>query len=124
MSHPIDPKNHTAGVSMNWRSSGRADRYYAVNQAEGMKAARRSPSRLERSFEQFLREHEPGLKGRVERTSEQWNNVLRDYLRNETGLRLTVGMRLRPCPSELTMAFLTLLPILSLALMPETGRCY
>ncbi len=48
-------------------------------------------SPLERRFEEFLKGHEPGLKGRVERAFKQWNNILRDYLRNETGLRLTVG---------------------------------
>ena len=98
MSYPINPKNHTAGVSMDQRSFGRAGRYYAVNQSEGMKAARRSLSRLERSFEQFLKEHEPGLKGRVERTFKQCYIVLRDYLRNETGLRLTVGDETQAVP--------------------------
>jgi hypothetical protein len=62
-----------------------------VDQVEAIRAVRRSTSELQRRFEDFLKRHEPGLKGRVERTFKQWNNILRDYLRNETGLRLTVG---------------------------------
>jgi hypothetical protein len=80
MSHPIDPKNHTTGVSMDWRSFGRADRYYTVSQAEAIRAAQRRPSPLERRFVEFLKRHEPELKMRVGRSFKQWNIILRGDL--------------------------------------------
>jgi hypothetical protein len=84
-------ESETEKRSMDNRSFGHVSRHYAVDQVEAIRSARRNPSPLERRFGEFLKRHEPGLKGRVDRAFKQWNNILRDYLRNETGLRLTVG---------------------------------
>jgi len=40
----------------------------------------------------------PGVREAVERACKQWNTILRDYLRNETALRLTVGDDTRAVP--------------------------
>jgi len=98
MSHQIDARNRAAAVSLDWRSFGHSGHYYSVNQSEPIRAARRSRSSLEGRFEEFLKYHEGGLKGRVERTFKQWNNIVRDHLRNETGLRLTVGDETQAVP--------------------------
>ncbi|HEV2491961.1 MAG TPA: hypothetical protein VG204_02695 [Terriglobia bacterium] len=87
------------------RSFGHAGRYYAVGQSEALRAAQRSPSPLERHFAEFLKKHEPELKARVERAFKQWNNILRDHLRNETGLRLTVGDDAQAVPVRIEDGF-------------------
>ena len=46
----------------------------------------------------FLREYDPELQFKVQRAFKQWNNVVRDYLRNEMGLRLTVGDETQAIP--------------------------
>jgi hypothetical protein len=38
------------------------------------------------------------MQGRVERAFKQWNGILRDYIRNETALRLTVGSESQMVP--------------------------
>jgi len=52
------------------------------NQAEGSTSDR---------WAKALEKTSPGTRGVVERTYKQWNTILRDYLRTETALRLTVG---------------------------------
>lgn len=42
-------------------------------------------------WETVLDQTYPRLRETVERCCKQWNNILRDYMRTETGLRLTVG---------------------------------
>lgn len=42
-------------------------------------------------IEQLLK-YQPDLKERIERTVNQWNTTLRDLIRNETGLRLNIGI--------------------------------
>jgi hypothetical protein len=105
MSHQVDVQNDATGVSMDWRSFGCPSRYYAVDQAEAIRAARKSPSFLERHFEEFLKYNERGLRGRVERTFKQWNKILRDHLRNETGLHLTVGEETQAVPVQIYDGF-------------------
>lgn len=102
MSHQTDARTQTADVPMDSRSFGGTDHYYAVTQTESLQSARESPSPLERHFEEFLKYHERGLKGRVERTFKQWNNILRDHLRSETGLRLTVGEETQAVPVRIS----------------------
>lgn len=45
-----------------------------------------------------LEKASPGIRQSVERACKQWNTTLRDYLRNETALRLTVGDETRSVP--------------------------
>ncbi|MGA7930784.1 MAG: hypothetical protein WCA20_32915 [Candidatus Sulfotelmatobacter sp.] len=47
--------------------------------------------RLGSQVAKLLQEYDKELVDKVRRTLKQWNNVIRDQLRNEMGLRLTVG---------------------------------
>ena len=67
---------------------GNADRYYA---AESSRAVDRAGEHAGSRWAKALDEVSPGIRETVERTYKQWNTILRDYLRTETGLRLAVG---------------------------------
>jgi hypothetical protein len=69
-------------------SWGNADRYYAV---ESLRAADRAGEYAGSRWAKALDQVSPGIRETVERTYKQWNTILRDYLRTETGLRLAVG---------------------------------
>ena len=47
--------------------------------------------KLSRQVAILLKEYDSEMADKVRRTLKQWNNVIRDHLRNEMGLRLTVG---------------------------------
>ncbi len=49
------------------------------------------PTPAEKRWAELLEQATPGAKDQVTRAFKQWNNILRDYLRTETALRLTVG---------------------------------
>jgi hypothetical protein len=76
---------------------GAQERYYASgtpakrSKSSEQQAAEQTISRLLSGYQQDWRE-------RVTRTFNQWNNILRDYLRNETALRLTVGNEQQSVP--------------------------
>jgi hypothetical protein len=93
-----EPKNSEATVY----AFGDPSRYYAADQAKAINAGEREPTRLERRFAEFLNGHDPGLKRTVERAFRQWNGILRDYLRAETGLRLMVGEETQAVPVRVT----------------------
>ncbi len=59
---------------------------------------KRQYSSIERRFAAFLAKIAPRLKEDVDRAFRQWNNVVRDHLRTETGLRLTVGNESQAVP--------------------------
>src|SRR6516162_2829754 len=61
-----------------------------IEQEGVMPNKNRLPS-LEECFARFLAKQAPGLKHDVERAFRQWNNIVRDHLRSEMALRLTVG---------------------------------
>jgi len=65
--------------------------YYAAYEPEAVKMAKRPLSPRETFLYDLLKKHDKELQSRVERTFKQWNLIIRDYLRSETGLRLTVG---------------------------------
>jgi hypothetical protein len=88
-----DPQNSESTSN----AFGHSGRYYADRQA-ALYARQRPFTDLERRFAGFLHSHVPNLKATVERAFKQWNNILRDYLRTETGLRLTVGEDARAVP--------------------------
>jgi hypothetical protein len=69
---------------------GHAGRHYAASMQDVLQAARAEPATSDR-WAKALEDASPGTRGVVERTYKQWNAILRDYLRTETGLRLTVG---------------------------------
>jgi hypothetical protein len=67
---------------------GNADRYYA---AESSREVDRAGEQAGSHWANALDRVSPGIRQLVERTYKQWNTILRDYLRTETGLRLAVG---------------------------------
>lgn len=69
---------------------GHADRHYAASMTEALRTADRSDEAGNR-WAKTLQQASPGIRDSVERTYKQWNTILRDYLRTETALRLTVG---------------------------------
>jgi hypothetical protein len=46
----------------------------------------------------LLHQYDAEMANKVRRTLKQWNNVIRDHLRNEMGLRLTVGNEAQAVP--------------------------
>jgi hypothetical protein len=55
-------------------------------------------SSIEKRFAMFLAKFAPRLKEDVGRAFTQWNNIVCDHLRAETGLRLTVGNESQAVP--------------------------
>jgi hypothetical protein len=53
----------------------------------------------------LLKEYDPELERRVSRSFRQWNNVLRDQLRNEMGLRLSIGDETQAVPVRVVPGF-------------------
>jgi hypothetical protein len=70
---------------------GNPDRYYAASTEESLRTLDNAGQDAGRRWGRTLEQASPGIRSAVERTYKQWNNILRDYLRAETGLRLTVG---------------------------------
>ena len=69
-------------------SFGGEHRYYGSRTAPDPAAA---TSGATGEIAALLKEYDPELELRVSRSFRQWNNVLRDQLRNEMGLRLSIG---------------------------------
>jgi hypothetical protein len=81
-------------VSHTW---GHPDRYYSA--APGPAATGTPPPLVPGTrWEHLLESSEPDLKVRVERACRQWNNIVRDYMRTETGLRLSAGDDVQSVP--------------------------
>src|SRR5664279_2807833 len=53
----------------------------------------------------LLQEYDPELERRVFRTFKQWNNVVRDQLRNEMGFRLSIGEESQAVPVRVMAGF-------------------
>lgn len=72
---------------------GSDDQYYAARPfgRDGRGEAQADRSGVQKRVAELLTELHPDLRERVARSFKQWNLILRDYLRNETGLRLSVG---------------------------------
>jgi len=86
-------------------SFGQPGQYYAVHQQEAMRASREPPSPVERKIADLLRQHDPNLKDRVIRSYKRWNPAVRDHLRTEMALRLTVGERAQAIPVRIKDGF-------------------
>jgi len=78
---------------------GGNDRYYASESPNGPGVAFGACAR---ELSEVLLQHDPDLPSKVERAFTQWNGILRDYLRNETGLRLSVGEDKRAVPVRIS----------------------
>lgn len=77
---------------------GAADRYHAVDQLAANRDAKHGGSRAASELADLLKQYDPELRQRVERAFKQWNPIIRDYLRTETALRLSVGEDTRSVP--------------------------
>lgn len=80
---------------------GGADKYYSADAMESMRSAHFGSSPLDQQIQELLENHDPQLRSKVERSFKQWNNIIRDYLRTETGLRLTVGDETQAVPVKI-----------------------
>ncbi len=69
---------------------GHPERHYSAG-PDAVHSARRSGEQDAGHWAKALDEASPGIRDVVERAYKQWNNVLRDLLRTETALRLSVG---------------------------------
>src|SRR2546423_7147227 len=76
-------------------SFGHAGRHYSAAHWAG---TNEGDERLNRQVANLLKEYDAEMADKVRRTLKQWNNVIRDHLRNEMGLRLTVGDEAQSIP--------------------------
>ena len=83
-------------------SFGGEYRYYGSSTAPDPAAA---SNRATGEIAALLKEYDPELERRVSRSFRQWNNVLRDQLRNEMGLRLSIGDETQAVPVRIVPGF-------------------
>src|SRR5437660_929078 len=83
-------------------SFGGKHRYYSSSTAPDPAAA---SNRATGEIAALLKEYDPELERRVSRSFRQWNNVLRDQLRNEMGLRLSIGDETQAVPVRVVPGF-------------------
>jgi len=76
-------------VSEPYSCWGSKDRYYAGRFGAGNREQRSSDT-VCRVID-ILAHYDPDIQGHVERAFKQWNLIIRDYLRTEMALRLSVG---------------------------------
>ena len=74
------------------------DESHHYTRPTGLARSQRRFSPEEEQLWRLLDEFEPGLQDRVARAVRQWNTILRDYLRAETGLRLSIGAEHQAVP--------------------------
>jgi hypothetical protein len=70
---------------------GTKGRFYTESHPPRPKIREKDLSAEEHMVWRLLRDHDDKLPERVARSYKQWNLIVRDYLRNETALRLSVG---------------------------------
>jgi|GEM_PF-859131 len=83
--------DNTHNASWTENSWGHPDKYHSVGAFDGQKKKSAAVLARVKEIETFLKARDPEISQKVERTFRQWNLIIRDYLRNETGLRLSVG---------------------------------
>ncbi|MBM3740920.1 MAG: hypothetical protein FJW39_34690, partial [Acidobacteria bacterium] len=66
--------------------------------SHALKRGHQSDDRASRLWGEWLETASPGICQSVVRTYKQWNTIIRDYLRTETALRLTVGGEAQSVP--------------------------
>lgn len=79
-------------------SWGGKDKYYDIELFAAQKQVKHESTLQENFLLQLLKEHDPDLRQKIERAFRQWNLILRDYLRNETALRLSIGDEAQTVP--------------------------
>lgn len=87
-----------------WRtpfSFGGGDRYYGSFTAPDPANFAAVGGKVTGTIADLLKEYDPELERLVSRLFRQWNNVLRDQLRNEMGLRLSIGDETQAVPDRI-----------------------
>ena len=84
------------------RAWGHEGRYYAHRPGERSADSGRGTSSDAKRWAQLLEAAAPGTYDSVSRAFKQWNNIIRDHLRTETGLRLSVGDDAQSVPVRIT----------------------
>lgn len=84
---------------------GSPQRYYSATSALNERDRTRHESATTAALAKLLKEFDPELEERVRQTFRQWNTVLRDQLRNEMGLRLSVGEDTQSVPVRVVPGF-------------------
>jgi len=85
-------------------SWGHPDKYQSISAFKAEKKDRKLLARMQ-DIEKYLKARDPELPEKVERTFKQWNLIIRDYLRNETALRLSVGDDTQNVPVRIVAGF-------------------
>lgn len=75
---------------MDTSTFGAQERYYAVYSETKSKPSEETTRLIDRAYK-FLRKHMPDAEQRIKRTIDQWNQIIRNAIIAETGLRLSVG---------------------------------
>jgi len=83
---------------------GDDQRYYAAQPNARRAGESFAQQAAARTLERLLSAHEEEWRETVKRTFRQWNNILRNYLRDETALRLSVGDDQQSVPVRVTNA--------------------
>jgi hypothetical protein len=86
-------------------SFGGGDRYYGSSTAPDQANFAAVGGKVTGTIAELLKEYDPELERRVSRSFRQWNNVLRDQLRNEMGLRLSIGDETQAVPVRIVPGF-------------------
>lgn len=82
---------------MSNKSFGGKDRYYSETHPEASQHNRQL-SETEHNLKNALILIDPEIQERIERSFRQWNTIIREQLRNEMGLRLTVEGKYQAVP--------------------------
>jgi len=77
-------------------SFGGPNRYYAANNRQWWKG----DSEEEKRMRLLLEKCQEGLQKQIELTCKQWNQVIREHIKNEMALRLTVGDERQAVPVQ------------------------
>lgn len=80
---------------------GHGSRYYADEAGPLTRSNRNELSQFEKKWANLLNAALPGARDAVDRTYRQWNGILRDHIRAETALRLTVGSDTQAVPVKI-----------------------
>lgn len=73
----------------NEKSWGGFPRYYGATVEEATRAVEMGDDAVSQRWAEELEESSPGIRDSIEFAAKQWNTVLRDHLRSETGLRIS-----------------------------------
>lgn len=74
---------------------GHPQRHYSSHSPADVGAGNQE---LNKQVARLLHERDAEMPNKVQRAFKQWNNIVRDHLRNEMGLRLTVGEETQAVP--------------------------